>query len=128
LLSLPKAMTKYNPFLIRKQVRVVILPHRRRINDIEIHSYPIREKINPNEFLLLYRDWRSNQLPKSKNITFPLFFDLFKRILFHRPSCYSYLDESAQLLLGKVERNIQNDFGFRLDLCTIVAKHLNVFL
>ncbi|MFC4237029.1 hypothetical protein ACFOY8_17630 [Thalassospira xianhensis] len=124
LLRLPKAITKYNPFFVRRQIKSIILPHSRLIDGVEIHSYPVMKNLKSREYLLLYQGWYGEQLAESKNLIFPLILDAIKRRSLHQRI---RLNSDTQSLMAEAEIALLETFGFRVDLCKLAINHIGIF-
>lgn len=128
LLGIPKAIVFHNPWIMRKKVKSIILPHARRINGVEIHSRPIIDQLDPKDSVLLYLDWRANQLPGAKNFTSSLLVGALRRkLLRQKIEPGKLLDHETQSMLTSIEDDMMATFGFRLDLHSMTAKYTDTF-
>lgn len=124
LLRFPKAITKHNPLFVTPPIKTIVLPHSRQVDGVEIHSQSVTKNLNPREYLLLYQGWYGAQLSGAKNLIAPLFFDLIKRKVLHQRVC---LRRDTKSLMKKIEAVLLEAFGFRVDLCELVIRHIQIF-
>lgn len=115
-----------NPFFCLHK-EIVVIPHSRQIDGVDIYSRSLLEQLPAQKTLVLHSNWQGQQTLASRNMAF----SLLKNHVLSRWGRYfgnnAVFSEENKILLSKLQDDLHQCFGIKLDLNELAKKNIETF-